>query len=226
MSIGAAAVAGVLSLLALMVLSIGVTVTYLLSVKHDEGQLDNQAVPFSSAIAAASLAAKGVANDQRGFLLTGDRTFVAELDRRIGDAGRAFAEAAETAVGSGQATAIRHAQQDFNVWTKSLRRELTTYRGGDHDAAISDALGPNRDLRKAYEARLGKAQELADSAVAADTNAVDATSSRNVRLALSVLAVALIGGCVVAWWLVRAIIVPLYSLVNIMSRAMASPPTA
>jgi methyl-accepting chemotaxis protein len=218
-------VAGVLALLAVVILCIGVTVTYLLSIKHDEGQLDNEAVPLSSAIAAASLAAKGVANDQRGFLLTGDRKFIAELDRRIREARRAFAAAAETAVVSDQATAIRHAQHDFAVWTKSLRRELATYRSGDHDAAIGDALGPNRDLRKIYEAWLGKAQELADSAVAADAAAVDATSSRNVRLTLSVLAVALIVGCVLAWWLVRAIIIPMHSLVNIMSRAMASPPT-
>jgi methyl-accepting chemotaxis protein len=224
--IGAAAVAGVLGLLALGVLCIGVTVTYVLSVHHHEGQLDDQAVPFSSAIATASLAAKGVANDQRGFLLTGDRAFVDELDQRIAEARRAFNEATETAVGSDQTTAIRHAKHDFDRWTTSLRRELTTYRAGDRDAAINDALGPNRDLRKAYESWLGKAQSLANSAVAADTAAVDATSSRDVRLTLSVLAAALIGGCVMAWWLVRAIIVPLHSLVNIMGRAMASSPPA
>jgi hypothetical protein len=69
---------GVGALLALLVVAVWLIVAH----RGHEQRLNAGAVPHAHAVAAAALAAKGFANDERGCLMTGDRRFVAQAARR------------------------------------------------------------------------------------------------------------------------------------------------
>lgn len=97
MPVGRRAVVAVGVLLGLVVVTIGLSATLVFHQHEAQGQLDDHAVPLSSAVSAASLNAKGAANDERGFLLTGDQLYLSELDKRVGAARESFDQARASA---------------------------------------------------------------------------------------------------------------------------------
>ena len=215
--VGLRAVAAVGVLLGLVVITIGLSAALVFHQREAQGQLDDHAVPLSSAVSAASLNAKGAANDERGFLLTGDQLYLSELDQRVGAARAAFDGARASAVG-GEVEYVEEASAGFERWVAALDTEFALFRNGDRSAAVREAVGANRDLRKSYEASLAQAQRSADLAVDQDEGAVDDASSW-IGVVLAILVVALIGGCLVATWLVRSVIVPMNALANVLGRA-------
>ena len=209
---------GVGSLLALLAVSVLVAIMLVVGLKDDESHLNGRDVPYASAIAAATLNAKGIANDQRGFLMTGDPKFVDEADRRIGAARLAFAAAA-SAADDGQYLAVSQARAGFEAWVRAVRGEIATFKSGNHAAAISTSLGPDRESRKAYELSLARAQALGANSIRSATSSVAAASSRSVRILLAYLLVALAIGSGVAYWLVRTIAIPVHRLVALLAAA-------
>jgi methyl-accepting chemotaxis protein len=172
--------------------------------------------PHANAVAAATLHAKGIANDERGFLMTGDPKFLEEADRRIGDARAAFAVAASSPADAGQRQAVNEAREGFERWVLAVRGEFATFQAGDHQGAIAASLGPDRALRKAYEASLASAQALGASSIQSARNSVAVALSRSVWIILACLLVALVIGAGVSFWLVRSIAMPVYRLAAIL----------
>ncbi|MGH3485212.1 MAG: CHASE3 domain-containing protein [Nocardioidaceae bacterium] len=213
--IGLRAVAAVGVLLGLAVVTIGLSAALIFDQHEAREDSHHPAVPVSSAISTASLHAKGAANDERGFLLTGDRMYLDQFHMRVGVARDAFDQATASAVGA-EIRYIDQARDGFERWVAALDTEFALFQDGDRTAAIDDAVGANRDLRKSYEAALAQAQVLADQAVDQGASAVDGPSSWTAVI-LAILAIALVGGCFVAAWLVRSVIVPLNALVNVLS---------
>ena len=70
---------------------------------------------------------------------------------------------------------------------------------------------------RSYEAALADAQRSADQAVDQDEGAVNGASSWGWAV-LAILALALVGGCFIATWLVRSVIIPLNTLANLLGR--------
>jgi hypothetical protein len=64
--VGSQALLGVGGLLALLVISMLVAIVLVVGLRADERQFNDLDVPYASAVAAAALNAKGIANDQRG----------------------------------------------------------------------------------------------------------------------------------------------------------------
>jgi methyl-accepting chemotaxis protein len=210
--IGFQAVLGVGALLALLAVSGLVAMVLVLNLKHDETHLNDRDVPYASAVAAATVNAKGIANDERGFLLTGDPKFLQEADRRIGDARAAFAVAVGSAADSGQRQAANQARVGFERWVQAIRGEFATFRAGDRQSAIVASIGPDRALRKTYEGSLARAQTLGVNSIQSARNSVAAALSRSVWTILACLLVALVIGVGVSFWLVRSIALPVYRL--------------
>jgi methyl-accepting chemotaxis protein len=214
--IGYQAVLGVGGLLALLVVSMLIAIGLVTSLTHDETRLNGGDVPYTDAVAAAALAAKGVANDQRGFLMTGDPAFIEEADRRVDDARTAFAAAANTAADATKLQAIIEARTGFERWVAAVRGEFTTFRAGEHQAAITASFGPDRELRKTYEQSLAKAQSLGDSSIQAARSSVVAAESRTVQALWVCLILAVAIGVSVGFWLVRSVALPLFRLVALL----------
>jgi hypothetical protein len=120
---------GVGSLLGLLAASMLIAIVVVVSLKADERHLNDRDVPYASAVAVAALNAKGIANDQRGYLLTGDAWFIHEADRRISDARAAFAAAATAAVDPAQRQAVNDAHAGFERWVQAMRGEFATFPG-------------------------------------------------------------------------------------------------
>ncbi len=199
---------GVGGLLVLLAASMLVAIFLAVGLKHNETYLDDRDVPYAGAVATAALNAKGIANDQRGFLLSGDPKFIDEADRRISDARAAFAAAANAAADPSQRHAVNQAHAGFET--------------GDHQGAITASLGPDRALRKTYEQSLARAQALGASSIQSARSSVAAASSRSLRILVACLLVALTIGVGVAFWLVRSIAMPVSRLVAILGGDLPS----
>ena len=215
--IGAHVALAVGGLLALSALGTAVAVFLILGLRNDEVRLADRDVPYAAAVATAALNAKGVANDERGFLMTGDVRFQVEADGRIEAARAAFAEAALLAASSGERAEAGAAASGFTRWVRAVRSEFATYAAGDAEAARAAALGPHRALRKAYETRLAAAQRLAASTIHSADSTVVAASSRSVAIVIGCLLVALAVGVALAVWLVRAVVSPATRLLALLA---------
>jgi methyl-accepting chemotaxis protein len=73
-------------LLTMLAASMLVAVVLIRGLTNHEQRLNDRSIPYATAVAQAALAAKGAANDERGFLLFGDHRFIDEAGRRIASA--------------------------------------------------------------------------------------------------------------------------------------------
>jgi methyl-accepting chemotaxis protein len=206
---------GVGGLLALVAGVVMLAVFLMVGLRHHESNLDERAVPFARAVAAAALSAKGVANDERGFLMTGDQTFSDEADHRVRSARVWFAASATAASGEAQRRAVAQARIGFERWVTAVRHEFAVFRSGNQHAPISASLGQDRALRKRYEAAFARAQALGDRAIRSADASVVTASSHSITILLACLLGALIIGVGIAYWLVRSISVPVARLLAI-----------
>lgn len=188
---------------AMLVAAIAGAIFAIFSLTRDQAQLQERNVPYAVAISSAALNAKGIANDERGFLLSGDREFLDEIDQRLLNVRTAFAAAAIAADGERQSRAVFVARVRFERWVSALEKELATFRAGDRAAARRAALGRGRTLRKQYEASLAEAQSVAKIAIQLRRNALASSGWAIMLLAALVVMVAV--GTAVTFWLVRVL---------------------
>jgi methyl-accepting chemotaxis protein len=176
------------------------------------------AVPYITGLQNAALAAKAAANDERGFLISGEREFLDEVQERLAKVRGSLAQAERAATNAEQRQAVDRIRQGIEGWFTAIDREFDQY-ATDKPGAIEAAFGPNRDLRKSYEQLLD-----AEITAAADqltrgrdfTRAVDAARLQILSLLLAGLAVAL----VLAVYVARLIVVPLRRVASVL-RAVA-----
>jgi len=154
-----------------------IAVAVVLAFTADERPLSERDVEYANAVATAALNAKGVANDQRGFLLSGDLIFIHEADRRISDARTNFTAAVKAAASPTQRQAVNDARSGFERWVQTMQGEFTTFQAGDRQSAIAASLGPDRTLRKTYERSLANAQALDAHSIESATSSSAAASS-------------------------------------------------
>jgi hypothetical protein len=109
----------------------------------------------------------------------------------------------------------------FTIWTTSLRTSFATYAAGDHAGAIAASLGPNRTLRKSYEAALAHAVTVAHHAQGSAAESVEQNAHRSVVIVLICAGVAIALGSVIAVWLVRRVAGPLHRLIVLMQPGTA-----
>jgi methyl-accepting chemotaxis protein len=171
---------------------------------------------YQAAVGEAALLAKAIANDERGYLLSGGVEFLAQMDERVARAREAFARA-EAAAHGANLVAITAARAGFEQWLEQLGPELRAAQTGDRPAAVATAMGPSRSLRKAYEASLAEAHDLAGSAVEASATSVTVASFRATAILLAYVAIAITISAAVGLWVVRAVMRPAYRLLHLLT---------
>jgi methyl-accepting chemotaxis protein len=180
------------SLLALLVVGVLIAVVLMARLGDEATDLTRRQVQYSTAVSGAALNAKGVANDERGYLLSGNDEFLVEIDIRTGLARDYFDQAAEAA-DAAQSRRIVAAQEAFERWIVALEAEIAMFQAGDREAARAASLGSTRELRKEYEALLATAS-LSESGVPNAPASVSAAASRSVTILLAYLLAAIIIG--------------------------------
>jgi methyl-accepting chemotaxis protein len=203
---------GVGGLLALLALAVGLAVILIVSFEDDATVDSNRHVLYTTAIHEVALSAKGIANDQRGFLLSGNPEYLSEIRTRTAEARSAFGQAANYAVGPEQRSAVRESRSGFETWLRVLNGDIAAYRRGERREAVEASLGSTRQLRKQYEQSLATAYVIGVESIDSATSALHSSASRSVTLLLTYLALALVAGIAVALWVVRAILRPAFTL--------------
>jgi methyl-accepting chemotaxis protein len=175
-------------------------------------------VPYITGLQSAALGAKAAANDERGFLISGEQKFRDEVQERLAKVRASLGQASDAATTDHQRQAVDSIRQSIEGWFTAVETEFDQY-ATDKPGAIKAAFGPNRDLRKSYEALLD-----AETTAAADrlrrgqdfTRTVDTARRQVLVLLLSGLALAL----GFAFYLARLIVVPLRRVASVL-RAVA-----
>jgi CHASE3 domain sensor protein len=190
--------------LALLTTAVAVVATFTaLSLSRDHSVLQDHNVPYAVAISTAALNAKGIANDERGFLISGRREFLDEIGQRLLSARSAFSEAAVAADSDVQRRAVADAEAGFERWVWAVQRQFRTYQSGDRKGATKAALGTGRALRKDYESSLAEAQSVATTAIQLHRNSL--ASSGWVFTLLGALILMVVAGSGVTFWYMRAL---------------------
>jgi methyl-accepting chemotaxis protein len=140
------------------------------SLDATQERLSEQSVPHQSALAEAALAAKSAANDERGFLLTGEAKYADEARGRRAKASDALAQAKATAESPAELDAVERIATDLARFQQGQDEVFALY-ATDRTAALKLAGGANRDLRKAYETDIDEALKLAKEQVEATSAA-------------------------------------------------------
>ncbi|MGY1721388.1 methyl-accepting chemotaxis protein, partial [Blastococcus sp. SYSU DS0552] len=111
------------------------------------------AMPYMNSLNAIGLTAKATANDERGFLLTGDPEFLTGIDERLEKIDGLFGDAHAAATSAEETAALDELDGAIDTWAESIRAEFALFRT-DRQAAVAQAMGTSRELRKIYEDQL------------------------------------------------------------------------
>jgi CHASE3 domain sensor protein len=220
--VGLQVLAGVGSILVFFVASILVAVFLVLRLTDSNRHHNTHVVPFSIDVEEASLAAKGAANDSRGFLISGRRLYIDEFTRRVADTHAALGRAFRHASTATELRLIAEARSGFDTWVHATRREFVMFRRGDRPDARAASLASDRATRKRYEATLTRVDLLAEAAIRSSARAFTGASERAVMILLACLLAALTLGLCTTIWIVRTILKPVYALLRIFAPREAS----
>jgi methyl-accepting chemotaxis protein len=188
--------------LGLMAVAILVGAVLMFGLRQDATHLTDSQIQYATAINAAAVNAKAIANDERGFLLSGSREFIRQLDNRTIRAREAFAVAMSEADSRDQRRAVRAANEGFEAWIHALHEETAIFDAGDRERAIEISLTSTRTMRKEYETSLAHAQDLGVDAIQSGRSEVSESATRSLEIVLGYLVVALVLGAAVAAWIV------------------------
>jgi len=210
---------GIGGLLVLLAVSSGLGLFMLHNLSSNESTLANKAQPYLADLSTMGVAAKGAANDERGYLMTGDPTFIDEIHaKRDAVVYPALADAAKIyAASSAETKAVNSIVTGYKKWATARDAELKQY-STDHKGAIDLALGSNRDLRKAYEATIDEAVAIADTGVKSSDSSFTSTSASATWVLIGFLAFALLAGVAFALRLARWISARLAKLTAVADR--------
>ncbi|MFI5908242.1 methyl-accepting chemotaxis protein [Dactylosporangium sp. NPDC051541] len=205
----------------LVLIALAVTAYAELSVRslHETQQrTSDRAVPYLTRLSDAALAAKSAANDERGFLLSGDPKFSTEAKGRRTAEQAGLDTARRNASTAAEHTAIDAIAGGLDRFNTALDQEFVLF-GSDRAAAVAASNGANRDLRKVYEQSFADAVALAKADVAGAAAASDRAASRAQTTFLLLIAGVLVCGIAIAAGLSRLITQPLNRTVEVIESA-------
>lgn len=105
--VGFQVLVGVGSLLVLFVAAFLLAIFLVVELSHESRQVSAREVPYATAIDEAALAAKGAANDSRGFLISGNELYIEEFAHRVNEARSALTTASGYAGSDGEVASTR-----------------------------------------------------------------------------------------------------------------------
>jgi methyl-accepting chemotaxis protein len=193
-------------LVMLVVLGVGLAVAFVGAIGTGADAVERHA-RYTAAVDAAALHAKGMANNERGFLIDGDDEFVAQLEGRA-ELVRASFDTAMAAADDQQRSTVLEAREAFDRWRSLIEQELALYRSGDEDGAIEMSLTEVRTLRWTYEGWLADARSLGVAGFQDATTAMGIASMLSVIVLLGYLVLAAAIAVVVVLWILRAAVRP------------------
>ncbi|WP_204069798.1 HAMP domain-containing protein, partial [Planobispora siamensis] len=210
----------VVAVMLLAGVAIGMTGLLKIGTLQDEHHRQlGQAVPYISALQQVATTAKAAAVDERGFLLSGEEKFSDEFAERFTKIEENLDAARAAAASPAQTTQVDEIAEGIGAWQDAVSAEFTRY-ATDEQGATEAALGPNRDLRKAYETELDAALKDAQEQLTAGTG-FDETVDSARFLVILVLVLGIVWSLFNAVILTRAIVTPVRAVAGVLTRMAA-----
>ena len=173
------------------------------------------ATTYIGGLESTSIMTKAAANDERGFLLSGDPSFRDEALGRQSLVHASLAAARSIVDLPQEAVTLDAIQTSIDAWFTALRAEFTQY-GQDRTGAIATSMGANRQLRKGYEDLLTKEIDRAGAELLAGHEFADTATRVRVGLIIG-LAATLILVIGLASYIGRIIVRPLHAVSDVLS---------
>lgn len=215
-------VAAVAILVGMVAVAVALAVVFIIALTSGASEVERQA-RYAAAVDAAALHAKGMANNERGFLIDGAQGYITQIEGRAELVRAAFATAAEAADDTQRST-VAEAREGFERWLETLGEEVAIYQAGDEEAAIELSLGPTRTLRWAYEGWLADAAALGLNGFQSATASVAGASTASLLVLIGYLVVAGAAAVAIALWVIRAVLRPTYALLGLLADADEANP--
>jgi methyl-accepting chemotaxis protein len=194
-------------LIVLAIIGVVIAVWLLLDLRRATTDLTERDVDYAAAMGDVALISKTLANDERGFLISGSEEFREQFDGRIAQVHEAY-ERAYANADADQWLAVDRAQKSFEQWLNATRLNMDAFARGERDTAIEASLEETRVLRKEYEARLAGTQSLAAFAIETSREQVAGSVTRAVAILIGYLVVAMVVGLLIAAWIARSVLLP------------------
>jgi methyl-accepting chemotaxis protein len=160
------------------------------------------ALPYMNSLHNIGLTAKATANDERGYLLTGDAEFLSEIEERLAKVD-GYLEEARGAATDDQSAYLDEIEGGLDAWSASMQSEFQLY-AQDPGAGIALAFGATRDLRKGYEEALAAGLEEAEAELMAGAS-YEETVSDAVRTMIIVCALGVLLAVGLGYVVARAV---------------------
>jgi methyl-accepting chemotaxis protein len=160
------------------------------------------AMPYLNSLHNIGLTAKATANDERGYLLTGDAEFLTEIEERLAKVD-GYLEDARAAATADQGSDLDELEAGLDAWSAGLTAEFELY-AVDPAAGTALAFGTTRDLRKGYEEILAADIEAADAKLMAGAS-YEETVSDAVRTMIIVCALGVLLALGLGWLVARTV---------------------
>ncbi|HEU4656684.1 MAG TPA: methyl-accepting chemotaxis protein [Capillimicrobium sp.] len=193
---------------AVLIALVAITTVFLQSnlstLSSEAGQVRDRTVPFDQALGVFAVEAKSMANDERGYLLTGEQEFADKFAEGDGLATRALDDATRLAPTSQLREDVASIRREYEAWAAAVGDELTLYRT-DPERATALSLGANRDQRNAYEDLIEAAEEDSDAEVVRAFHVVTDKTSQTRTVLWSVLALLVVACALIGWAVLRMI---------------------
>jgi methyl-accepting chemotaxis protein len=225
MSIRSRLVLLIASCVAVVGAGIGITVFAVGALASAQDHVSVKASGYLSGLYSAALAAKAAANDERGYLLTGDQVFVNEAHERRTVVRDGLARARVAAGNDTERAAVDRIESGLAVFNTGVDRVFALY-ATDPAAAVALSVGSNRDLRNAYEEEFDTATRLARSGVTTTSADAHRIADRIRTLLLAILGFVVVAGGIVGAAVMRSIGRPLARAVAILEAGARGDLTA
>ncbi|MBL8929508.1 MAG: methyl-accepting chemotaxis protein [Kineosporiaceae bacterium] len=165
-----------------------------------------QLASFVADVSDAALSAKAMANDERGYLLTGDEKLATSALDRVKAIDEALASARSHA-DAAQAPKVEAISTGIHTWADTVEAEFAQHRT-DPAAALKTAMGTSREQRKAYENLLGETEKAARTQLVEGTGFASTVTRAGVLL-WSLLGLMVAASAILATLVVRGATRPL-----------------
>ncbi|WP_369832100.1 CHASE3 domain-containing protein [Blastococcus sp. TBT05-19] len=160
------------------------------------------ALPYLNSLHDIGLTKKATANDERGYLLTGDPEFLPEIEERLAKVD-GYLEEARAASNGAQTAYLDELEAGLDAWSGSMQAEFQLF-AQNPEAGIALAFGETRDLRKTYEGALKVGLEDAETALLAGAS-YEQTVSDAVRTMVIVCGLGVLLAAGLGWFVARTI---------------------
>jgi len=152
----------------------------------------------------------GISNDERGYLLTGDKEFLSGIDSKIKDIEHYFSEANNLQLNPSDKKVLENINNSLQTYFEKNKQMADAYQDGDVSKAQEIHMLEQRDLRKGLvDPSVENVIDQVTKTIDEDTNLLEKTQQISSAILYLTIALSVIGGMIVSSLIIRSINKPI-----------------